>query len=332
MVSAESSANMLTCEMCAESISYGDDYVAHLQIVHNIVKNYNFFLQKANEQLKGGQKRKADVITLEEDDDEEMEEETLSKDQEQEDFVLDPKVKEDIETIVEKTMNELLDPIKKLIDGKVPLGEQNLTEEDLKQDPFKADEKIWESFNQLKKAINELEFPEELLLSLTNPQKESGVHQKQKPTKSSSSTQFKLPPAVDQQNKRRATESPSSKVKTSTGKTVPKITPKKANPIPEKTIPVQSPSSNISSPRVSESSTPGKTTTYCCPLEGCTFSTSKEGMKTGDAAQHLKKDHGVTKQKMTNASPGYYKFNKVKSEKKTLEIVTLIGTATLGPV
>ena len=89
MVSAESSANMLTCEMCAESISYGDDYVAHLQIVHNIVKNYNFFLQKANEQLKGGQKRKADVITLEEDDDEEMEEETLSKDQEQEDFVLE---------------------------------------------------------------------------------------------------------------------------------------------------------------------------------------------------------------------------------------------------
>jgi len=311
MVSSETSSNMLTCEMCSESISYGDDYVSHLQVVHNIVKNYNFFLQKANEQLKGGQKRKADVITLEDD------EEALSKDEEHEDFSLDPKVKEEIEAVVEKTMNELLDPIKKLIDGKVPLGEESLTAEDLARDPFKADEKIWESFNQLKEIINNLEFPEELISSLTNSQKESEGNQKSKPLKSTS--QFKLPTAVDQenqQNKRRATESPSpsSKAKPQTGKTISKITPQKASSIPDsnKGMAAQSANSSIS-PRSNESSTPGKTM-YCCPLEGCSFSTSKDGMRTGDAAQHLKKDHQVTKQKMSDAPSGFYKFNKVKSE------------------
>jgi len=184
MVSSETSSNMLTCEMCSESISYGDDYVSHLQVVHNIVKNYNFFLQKANEQLKGGQKRKADVITLEED--EEEEEEAVSKDEEDEDFSIDPKVKEGIEAVVERCMNELLDPIKKLIDGKVPLGEESLTAEDLARDPFKADEQIWESFNQLKEIINNLEFPEELISSLTNSQKESEGNQRSKPPKSTS--------------------------------------------------------------------------------------------------------------------------------------------------
>ena len=63
----------ITCDMCSESVKYGEDYVAHLNIVHNIQKNFNFFLKKAREgddfdihknleAIKGEQKREADVI------------------------------------------------------------------------------------------------------------------------------------------------------------------------------------------------------------------------------------------------------------------------------
>ena len=58
----------IICDMCSGSVNYGEDYVAHLSIVHNIQKNFNFFLKKAREgddfdihknleAIKGGQKR-----------------------------------------------------------------------------------------------------------------------------------------------------------------------------------------------------------------------------------------------------------------------------------
>ena len=56
----------ITCDMCQESVNYGEDYIAHLSIVHKINKNFNFFLNKAREAeaIKGGQKRKADAGVL----------------------------------------------------------------------------------------------------------------------------------------------------------------------------------------------------------------------------------------------------------------------------
>ena len=60
----------LTCDMCSQSVQYGDDYVSHLQIVHGITKNFGFFLQKSLQNIKGARKRKAECITLEEDDEE----------------------------------------------------------------------------------------------------------------------------------------------------------------------------------------------------------------------------------------------------------------------
>ena len=48
-VSAEDLAfdSGITCDMCNEAVNYGDDYEAHLRIVHNINKNFNFFFNKA---------------------------------------------------------------------------------------------------------------------------------------------------------------------------------------------------------------------------------------------------------------------------------------------
>ena len=52
----------LQCELCHETVNYGDAYVTHLKIIHNIHKNYSFFLSKAKDSIKGGNKRKGDII------------------------------------------------------------------------------------------------------------------------------------------------------------------------------------------------------------------------------------------------------------------------------
>merc|ERR1712218_157325 len=47
----------LECDMCGQSVNLGDDYLAHLKIVHGIKKNFAFFEQRAQNKIK----RKADT-------------------------------------------------------------------------------------------------------------------------------------------------------------------------------------------------------------------------------------------------------------------------------
>ena len=56
---------------------------------------------------------------------------------------------------------------------------------------------------------------------------------------------------------------------------------------------------------------PGQTL-YFCPIDNCDFVTTKEGFKNGKAALHFSKDHKV---KLSDMTPGKYKFHKVKGEK-----------------
>jgi len=65
----------------------------------------------------------------------------------------------------------------------------------------------------------------------------------------------------------------------------------------------------------SSSSRSGQTF-FICPLSQCNFFTTKQGMRDGAAANHLNKVHKITGSDMKNASPGTYKFNKVKGEPK----------------
>jgi len=57
-------------------------------------------------------------------------------------------------------------------------------------------------------------------------------------------------------------------------------------------------------------------TFFICPLETCSFYTSKQGMKGGKAANHLKEVHKVSGEDMKAAGPGAFKFKKVKGEPK----------------
>eukprot|EP00092_Neocalanus_flemingeri_P061963 GFUD01074669.1.p1 GENE.GFUD01074669.1~~GFUD01074669.1.p1 ORF type:complete len:146 (+),score=54.75 GFUD01074669.1:62-499(+) len=54
----------LKCDMCNESVNYGDDYIAHLQFAHQIVKNIPFFMDKALKTIKGEKRKIADVGTM----------------------------------------------------------------------------------------------------------------------------------------------------------------------------------------------------------------------------------------------------------------------------
>ena len=53
---------------------------------------------------------------------------------------------------------------------------------------------------------------------------------------------------------------------------------------------------------------------FICPLETCSFYTSKQGMKGGKAAEHLKETHKVSGEDYKAAGPGAFKFKKVKGE------------------
>ena len=48
----------LECDMCEQSVNLGDDYLAHLKIVHGIKKNFEFFEQRAQNKIKAGKRKK----------------------------------------------------------------------------------------------------------------------------------------------------------------------------------------------------------------------------------------------------------------------------------
>ena len=340
----------LQCDMCSESVNYGEDYIAHLKIVHSINKNFNFFLNKAKETIKGGQKRKADVITLSDEEEEESSNGPDGSNTPQ----INEAVKKRIETVVEKTIQDMLDPIKNLLEGKVPLETENLSTEDFDEDPAAADAKIWEAFDKLKMSINNLEFPEEMLQALSNPQRDEPEETLEEtvPTRSrppaKKDDKFKQPTATTtskpgQPPKKGARKSqtpdnksqptvaaggnakdsgknskpPASSQKTPAKPGTARSMPRKAS-TPASIAKVASPAKSDKSARSgtsSEASSPKtRATRYCCPLKDCTFSIDKAGLLSGEAASHISKIHKVTAGAMKTAPKGYYKFKKVKAE------------------
>ena len=105
-------------------MNYGDDYIAHLQFAHGIIKNIPFFMDKALAKIKGEKRKIADVVTIEEEDASYMTEEPKrNEDSTLESFVLDADTKESIEKTVEKTMDDLFKGIRLMVEGKIPLEE-----------------------------------------------------------------------------------------------------------------------------------------------------------------------------------------------------------------
>ena len=40
----------IECFCCNELVNFGGDHEAHLQVVHNVIKNFSFYMSKALEQ------------------------------------------------------------------------------------------------------------------------------------------------------------------------------------------------------------------------------------------------------------------------------------------
>ena len=111
-------------------------------------------MEKALKAIKGEKRKIEGVVTLEEEEDisdigvREMVSNYKSS------SVLDPAMKANIEKTVERTMDDLFKDIKLMVEGKLPLevGENTL------DTPYNenADEKIWQSFENLKDIVKKM--------------------------------------------------------------------------------------------------------------------------------------------------------------------------------
>jgi len=338
----------LKCDMCSESVNYGDDYIAHLRIVHQINKNIPFFLEKALATIKGEKRGKvSDVVNLEEEVDD-TDERDADGDSETERFVLDEATKSNIEKTIETTMDDLFKDIKLMVEGKMPLEVDENSEEALEdEDPYAADEKIWQSFENLKEIVNNMEFPPELIRQLsssrgvstredrnddrevTNEESEVTYDSEKVANDKTEEPLSELLPSAPQveikkfrrpqmkrntQNKENLNILP---LPLETQKPKHPLKPNQTNSsLPGNLAPIKSDQSDRSTASSIGKSSSGQTY-FLCPIENCSFSTTKQGMIDGAAANHLSKIHRVTGKDMKNAAPGTYKFKKVKSESRT---------------
>ena len=213
-------------------------------------------------------------------------------------------------------MDELLNPVREIISGKVPLDSEIQAMDSLNDD-VAYDAKIWECFDSLKMIVNEIEFPEDLLKALVS-QKKKKEEEYETPKENGSTDptvpavdKFKLPSPPQQQRRKAARVTPTVQGRDQLG--VGPKTISKATSVPGPLLPVRSDNSSRSGASSSNSSA-RRRTVYCCPLDRCTFAIDKEGMVGGAAAQHLKLEHGVTGEVMKKAEKGKYKFRKVKRE------------------
>merc|ERR1719470_392276 len=307
----------LKCDMCKEEVNYGDDYIAHLQFAHSVTQNIPFFMNKALAKIKGEKRKIADVVTLEEEEStEEMNEEPKISENT---LVLDANTKENIEKTVEKTMDDLFKGIRSLLEGRVPL-EEDVSDNVAEEDPAAADEKIWQSFENLKEVVNNIEFPVELLQHLAASKRSNKEENDQT---EDTLAELVAPPVSDDETahfrrpsfKKKSREAP-SQMSTPTTALKP-IPPTKPAPTPLQSQTPGNPTklAPVKSDQSDKSSTSNSVGTFfLCPVENCKFFTTKQGMLDGAAANHLNKTHKVTGADMKAAAPGTYKFNKVKGE------------------
>ena len=87
----------MKCDMCKESVNYGDDYRTHLQFAHSVTNNFPFFMNKALEKLKLETRKAVDIVTLEEEVSDVNEQSVINNKKLPGADVLDEKTKEQIE-------------------------------------------------------------------------------------------------------------------------------------------------------------------------------------------------------------------------------------------
>merc|ERR1719369_60460 len=281
-------------------------------------------MNNAVNKMKAGEKRKAsELVTLEEESndvtcDEELEDNSYEV-RVTKTFELNATVKENIEKTVERTMDDLFKGVKSLLEGNEPLAphlasnnDDDGTNKGLPEDHYSADEEIWKSFAKLKEIASSIEFPVEILQQLASANHESsrGID-KQDDGHDDLPEQVAPPPAaVGNQFSSPKLKPALLKNQDNTAKTRPdlgQITGEGRGTYDGG----ESGEALLAASRNHEESpvkkTPKALSLYYCPITNCSYSTTKEGMKKGDAALHLKNDHHL---KAKDMKPGKFKFEK----------------------
>jgi len=309
----------LKCEMCSAAVNYGDDYVAHLALAHQITKSIPYFMDKALAAVKGEKRKAAEVFIIEEEPDihnsSPLEPGGFDK------FELDLETRASLEKTIENTMDDLFKPLKLILEGKVPLDDEEIPNDlNEEEESFSgsAEDKLWQSFDNLKEVINNMEFPLELLQQIADERNTNANIEDEKLLNDKSGTLEEL--CTGDKNKDIGSN---FKIPQPMKENSDKVNLEETISLPptNNLLPVRSDKSDIStaSSVSSTSSSSGHPeslqTNFLCPVKPCNFSTTKHGMKEGIAAKHLSKVHLVTGAVMKKAAPGTYKFRKVKGEK-----------------
>lgn len=272
----------MDCDYCQEIVIYGDDYINHLKEVHGIKKNFAQFLDK---KIKNGEKRKAEEEVIDIDDDDEEDDVARMSEDEEDSSVLERQIPAEAAEKIKSALTDLFAPLYEILDeyseGDLQPPTGPVTSE------YPEDEELLAEFNKFSRAFNNLKFPEAVIRDLVGDQyfslKERPELPVERPVKEN-------PPRLTETARRG------------------RLTPTKPSGRQQPPPPPATPSSTISSTSSSN------TTLFFCPLPPCQFKTSKEGMKDGVAAKHLKEEHRVTGAMMKKKPGGTYRFRKVKQE------------------
>ena len=266
----------MDCEICQEIVIYGDDYINHLKLVHSVKKNLAKFLDKKIK--KNGEKRKAEeeVIDIDVDDDEE-DSAMISEDEEE--ALGEREIPEDVkEMVAEKVSSAMRNLLAPLYDILDEHSEEDSAPPALPlTDDLPEDKELLEEFNKISRAFDNLKFPEEVIRDLVGDKFSTLMERPELPVKKTAGKKV-------------------GRERLTTGKASGRPTPPR--------------------PSTPNSVSSNTTTLFFCPLPPCRFNTTKEGMKEGAAAKHLKEEHKVTGAMMKKSSSGTYKFRKQKQEQK----------------
>ena len=326
------------CEICNESVNYGDDYTVHLKEVHK-AKNIARFQVRLRDRIKSKKKRK-DVeivdINLSDDDDEcTLTEGPKAVDEEQaleQDNVYqcsDPALQGEIEKSLKISMDSLFKNVKGIINGTILVD--NVIEAECNTGDAKlAERKLQEQFASLKHKIMSLELPAGLQGGIVESKRNrenmvvsNPSEPKKKPSKKDLKESNDVSAMVD---KNSAFKKPITKLQNTNFEDKEKITKTKhleneklktLAPSPVSLVPSRPPLTPIQSDRLgksdgSNSSNGSARTLYLCPLKPCGYTAIRKEMNDGEAAKHLEKVHlGFKDPEFKHTKAGKLKINEL---------------------
>ena len=290
----------IKCFSCNELVNFGDDYEAHLQVVHNVTKNFSFYMSKALEQKKF-QKNPVEIEVVEMSD---SEPEDIVEDKESTEEFSSKLNMGELSMAAEQAIVKRLGNIVSMCEGSFDLKDEEVKLEDGKD----YEKELWEAFESLKTASKDVKLSKQsrknifgkLKSNLKEPIRKAVVVEKGSGNTTKGSKAFNnglVGKAMKSGLFKSPTDMPSSS--------------ESLGPIGS---PSPSPSPIHNSPAKSTSSKGSKSgqSHYLCPKAGCHFTSTNKDMKTGAGARHLSQDHQVTAQILA-AQKGKWTFKKSKA-------------------